>query len=261
MTIIIRPETEADHHAVELLTRDAFWGSDSPRCTEHLLVRRLRDDPAFLPELDMVAEVDGEVVGSILWARARVVGPDGEHEITTFGPVSVRPDAQGTGVGGALVRHTIELAGRLGHRAVAIYGHPDYYPRFGFVRGADVGITAADGETFDALQVRELVPGGLDGVHGELAEPEVYFVDPADAEAFDLAEMPAKEPAELTPLEALRATVPGAVVDALVATGLPNAQLLRRLSVREVEALPGVGVAGRAAVAGWFRSAGLPWGS
>lgn len=258
--MIIRPETEADRPAVELLTRDAFWGSDSPRCTEHLLVRRLRDDPAFLPELDMVAEVDGELVGSILWARAVVVGPDGEHEITTFGPVSVRPDAQGTGAGGALVRHTLELAGRLGHRAVAIYGHPDYYPRFGFVRGADLGITAEGGATFDALQVRELVPGGLDGVRGELREPEVYHVDPADAEAFDLAEMPAKDPAELTPLEALRGAVPDAVVDALVATGIPNAQILRRLSAREVAALPGVGEHGRDAVAAWFRAAGLPWG-
>lgn len=258
--MIIRPETEADRRTVELLTRDAFWGSAGPRCVEHLLVRRLREDPAFLPELDLVAEVDGVVVGSILWARARVVGADAEHEIATFGPVSVRPDAQGSGAGGALVRHTLELAARLGHRAVGIYGHPDYYPRFGFVRGADVGITAPGGATFDALLVRELLPGGLDGVRGELREPDVYHVDDAEAEAFDAAEMPPKEPATLTPLEALRGPVPDDVVDALVVTGIPSAQILRRLSARELAGLPGVGEPGRAAVGAWFRAAGLPWG-
>ncbi len=255
--ITIRPEDPADHRAVELLTREAFWGTEMPRCTEHLLVRRLREAPSLVPELDLVAVDDGVVVGHVIYTRAQVVGSDGASEVLTFGPLSVVPERQGTGVGSALMRHTLAEAARLGHRAVVVYGHPDYYPRFGFARGADVGITAPGGATFDALMARALVPGGLDGVRGEFHEDAAFQVDAVDAEAFDLAEFPPKEPAALTPLEALAGAVPDDVLAALVATGLPNLQMVRRLSRRELAALPGVGEAGRDAVRAALRARGL----
>lgn len=255
--ITMRREEPADHRAVELLTRDAFWGTEMPRCMEHLLVRRVREVASLVPELDVVAEDDGVVVGHVIYTRARVVGPDGEAEVLTFGPLSVVPERQGTGVGSALMRHTLAEAARLGHRAVVVYGHPDYYPRFGFVRGADVGITAPGGATFDALMALALVPGGLDGVRGEFHEDPAFHVDAAEAEAFDLAEFPPKEPAELTPLDALAGAVPDDVVAALGAAGLPNLQMVRRLSRRELAGLPGVGEAGRDAVVAALRTRGL----
>ena len=265
MTLTLRPERPSDHRAVELLTREAFWGTEVPRCTEHLLVRRLRDAPSFVPELDVVAETAGAVVGNVMWTRARVVeqGSDGEtaHDVLTFGPLSVLPAFQNSGVGAALMRHTIAEAARLGHRAVVVYGHPDYYPRFGFGRAADVGITAPGGATFDGLMARALVPGGLDGVRGEFHEDPLFHVDAVEAEAFDLAEFPAKEPATLTPLDVLDGHVPAGVVDGLRAIGVPTLEMARRMSAAEAARIPGVGPDGAVALAAFLRGRGMRWGA
>ena len=237
----------SDHHAVELLTREAFWGTESPGCTEHLLVHRLRTADSFVPELDWVAEVDGAVVGHIVYSRAQVVGAARAWDVLTFGPLSVLPTYQSSGVGSALMRHTLAQAAWLGHRVV-VYGHPDYYPRFGFRRGADVGITAPGGATFDALMALELVDGGLDGVRGEFHEDPVFHgLDDAGVAAFD-ATFPSKEPAVMTPLEALDGSVPDGVVAALRAAGMPNLQMVGRLSARELAAIDGVGVDGAIAI-------------
>ena len=202
MTVRLRREDPSDHRLVEVLTREAFWGMSGPGCDEHLLVHRLRTADCFVPELDVVAELDGVVVGHVVYSRARVVGPGGRHPVLTFGPLTVHPAHQNRGIGGALMRHTLAEAARLGHRAVVVYGHPDYYPRFGFRPGAQVGITAPGGASFDALMALALVPGGLDGVHGEFHEDDVFHLDPDDAAAFD-ATFPPKEPAVLTPLDVL----------------------------------------------------------
>ena len=260
MPLIIRREQPADHRAVELITRDAFWGTEMPRCMEHLLVRRLRDAACFVPELDVVAELDEEIVGNVMWSRAAVVAPDGaRHDVLTFGPLTVHPAHQGRGIGAALMRHTLDEAARLGHRGVVFYGHPDYYPRLGFRRAAEFGITGPDGVTCDALMAVALVDGGLAGVRGEFREDPVFHVEQADAEVFDLAEFPAKEPATLTPLDTLEGHVPPAVVAALRAR-YPNLETVRRLSAAEVAALPGVGAVGATGLAGYLRGRGVSWG-
>lgn len=259
VTLTLRREEPADHRGVEELTRDAFWGMEGPGCVEHLLVHRLRATDAFVPELSVVAEADGVLVGHIVWTRAQVVGPDRTHDVLTFGPLSVAPEHQGTGIGGALMRHTLAEAAGLGHRVVVVYGHAGYYPRFGFVRGADVGITAPGGATFDALMARALVDGGLDGVRGEFREDPAFQVDEAEVEAFDSA-FPPRPPAVLTPIDALTGSVPAEVVQALRAGGLETVQSLRMRSGDEVAALDGVGQQGRAAVGAWMRAQRIPWG-
>jgi len=260
MTITLRREQPSDHRAVEILTREAFWGMTSPRCDEHLLVHRLREADSFVPELDVVAEDDGVVVGHVIYSRARVVGEGGASQVLTFGPLSVLPDRQGTGVGAALMRHTLAEAARLGHRAVVVYGHPDYYPRLGFVRGADVGITAPGGATFDALMALALVGDGLTGVRGEFHEDDAYRLDPDEVAAFDRT-FPEKESATLTPLDALVGHVPAAVIDALRARGFETVELVRLNSSAEIAALDGVGDAGSAALRCFLQERGHPWGS
>ena len=255
-----RPEP-SDHRTVDLLTREAFWGTEGPGCNEHLLVHRLRDAASFVPELDWVAERDGVVVGHIVYSRARVVGPDRAWDVLTFGPLSVLPQHQGSGVGGALMRHTLAEAARLGHRAVVVYGHPDYYPRFGFRRGADVGITAPGGVTFDALMALPLVDGGLEGVRGEFREDPVFHtLDETDVAAFD-ATFPPKEPAVTTSLDEIEGHVPAGVVDALRRAGFPNFELVFRMSSAELAALEGVGVDGCEGVRSYARSRGKRWGA
>lgn len=185
--IRIRLEQPADYRAVEALTRDAFWNLHQPGCDEHYLTHILRDDPDFLPELDFVAELDGQIVGNIIFSRARVVGGDGaEFHTILFGPLSVLPEYQRKGVGGALVRHSLEAARQQGHKSVFIYGDPAYYGRFGFVSVRGQGISEADGTLNTALQAVELVPGALDGVGGRLLESgSFYALPPEKVEAFD----------------------------------------------------------------------------
>jgi predicted N-acetyltransferase YhbS len=259
--ISIRREAPPDHRAVEHLTREAFWGSEGPGCNEHLLVHRLRNADSFVPELDLVAEVDGVVVGHVVYTRAQVVGADAAWDVLTFGPLSVLPSYQGTGVGGALMRHSLAEAARLGHRAVVVYGHPDYYPRFGFVRGADVGITGPGGATFDALMALALVDGGLDGVRGGFREDPVFHdLAPDDVAAFD-SEFPPKEPATMTDLHVLDGHVPPGVIEALRSFGFPNLEAVRRLSGAEVTALAGVGPEGRDGIRAFLRARGVHWGT
>jgi len=106
-------------------------GSDDDG-NEALLTRKLRSCASFVPELDYVAELDGSVIGNIMYARSKVIGDDCEWETLTFGPVSVLPKYQRDGVGSALIRKTLDVARDLGYRAVLIFGHESYYPRFGF---------------------------------------------------------------------------------------------------------------------------------
>ncbi|OJV79010.1 MAG: hypothetical protein BGO37_01315 [Cellulomonas sp. 73-92] len=262
MTMTIRREGPADHRAVEELTRDAFWGLFAPRCDEHLVVHLLRGSPALVPELDVVAEVDGELVGHVVYSRARVVEPTtgAEHPVLTFGPLSVRPDRQGDGIGGALMRHTLAAAAELGHRAVVVYGHPDYYPRFGFRPAAAVGITAPGGASFDALMALPLVPGGLDGVTGEFHEDPVFVVDPERVAEFDRG-FPPRPDAVLHPMEVIEGRLPAAATQRLRGLGIGHLEDLRRLSRAEVAAGAGLDDEASDALRALLAEHGIPWGS
>lgn len=169
MKIDIRLEQPEDYRAVEELTREAFWGfMDHPTCDgEHLLVHKLRELPAYIPELDFVAEVERKLVGHIIYSRAKVVTPEGtEVEVINLGPISVLPEYKRMGVGSALIRYSVSEAAKLGYRSIIFYGHPDYYPRFGFRRASRYGITSGDGSNFDALMAMELYDGALEGISG-----------------------------------------------------------------------------------------------
>lgn len=184
--LVIRPELESDHAQVEHITREAFWNVNVPGCDEHYLAHTLRAHPAFIGELDYVAELDKVLVGNIMYARAVIHSPKGlDAEVLSFGPVSVIPSLQGKGIGSALIRHTLALARDLGWRAVVIYGDPDYYRRFGFEPAERHNIQTADGWYLPALQVLELVPGALDGISGCFDEGDAYRVDPNAAAEFD----------------------------------------------------------------------------
>lgn len=259
MRVVLRRETPSDRRTVEEVTREAFWGMSGPGCDEHLLVHRLRGSPSVVPELDVVAEVDGVVVGHVIYTRARVVGRDRSWDVLTFGPLTVHPSYQGSGLGCALMRHTLGEAAALGHRAVVVYGHPDYYPRFGFVRGAAVGITAPGGATFDALMALALVPGGLDDVHGEFHEDAAFRIDPADVAAFD-ATFPAKAPALPTPVGVLEGRVATPTLEALRSHGVAHLEEMHRYSTAEVTAWEGVGTTGRDALHAALRERGVRWG-
>lgn len=141
MELVLRLELPEEHRQVEALTRDAFWDVYHPGCVEHLILHRLRSSPAFISKLDFVALWDGNLVGHIASSRAAVTSPRGEVTgVLTFGPVSVRPDCQGRGIGSALIRRTLKDGAGMGFPGAVICGNPAYYSRFGFHSAARFGI-------------------------------------------------------------------------------------------------------------------------
>ena len=181
----LRPEQPEDYRECENVTREAFWDLMGPGCNEHYLLHVMRGDPTFVPELDIVAEKDGKIIGHIVYAKSHTIDRDGmPHEVLIFGPVSVLPEFQKRGIGARLINHTLDLARGLGYRAVIIFGHPDYYPRLGFKRARDFGLTASNGEAPDAFMALELVPGAFNS-GGVFYEADVYHVDHKAADSFD----------------------------------------------------------------------------
>ena len=132
-TITLRTETPDDYAAVERVVREAFRNAPYADGTEALLARKLRDRPSFVRSLDYVAVTGGVIAGNIMYSTGAIIGAAGERwEVLTLAPLSVLPRFQGRGVGSRLVRCTLDAAARAGFRAVLLYGHETYYPRFGF---------------------------------------------------------------------------------------------------------------------------------
>lgn len=133
--MIVRPETVADHDAVASVVAAAFGSA-----AEAALVERIRASDAYVPELALVAERDGRVVGHVMVSGALLRAADGDHPIVMLSPLAVAPAHQGGGVGGTLVRAVTRRAGELGHPFVVLEGSPTYYARFGFEPAARHGV-------------------------------------------------------------------------------------------------------------------------
>lgn len=203
--MIIRTEQPEDYNAVLRLTYRAFTTLDYPgrcRMDEHYLLHLLQGSPFVIPELCFVAEQTGEIVGHILYTRSEVLRPDGTiTDAITFGPLSVLPEQHRRGIGSALVRHSIKKAQEMGFGAVLITGVPDYYPKLGFKRAREYGLTLPDGTADDSFMVYELIPGYLSG--GGILRflpPEFEQAENDDAgfEAFHREFMMKNYPHELT---------------------------------------------------------------
>ena len=264
MKINIRLETPADYRAVEELTREAFWTfwePDQKICNEHLLVRRLRSAPSFVPELDFVAELDGSIVGHIIYTKSKIVDNSGkENETLTFGPLSVLPEYQNTGIGQKLMLHSFEEARLLGYRAVLIFGHPDYYPRVGFLRAAEFGIVTADGHTRDAFMVRQLYDGALDGIQGRYCIDPVYEqLTEEDTLDFD-EQFPFKEAFTPAPISILLDQLEPEPRKALAESGCQSLEMMTSKSEREIASLTGMNAKAVETIRTVLRKHGVRWG-
>jgi putative acetyltransferase len=196
MDVIIRNEREGDYRAVEGVVREAFWNLYVPACTEHFIVHNLRKSADFIPELDFVAEREGQIVGQIIYSRGVIVDKEGrEIKVISFGPVSVLPVFQKQGIGSSLITHTINLARDMGFLAICIYGDPRYYSRFGFRCGEKYEVKTADDKYAVALLVLELKKGALDGPGGRFIESISLQFEPEKFAEYD-ASFPFKEKSE-----------------------------------------------------------------
>ena len=184
--MIIRTEQPEDHNKVEALTREAFYNMYMPGCVEHYLVRLMRAHEDFIPELDFVAELDGKIIGNIMYTKAKLTDDNGAvKEILTFGPVSIHPDYQRKGYGKQMMEHSFQKAIELGYDTIVIFGSPANYVSRGFKSCKRFNVTMADGSFPAAMMVKELVPGRLDGRHFVYSDNPVMAIDEAEAEAYD----------------------------------------------------------------------------
>lgn len=182
----IRNETPADYPAVEDMTRRAFYNLYVPGCAEHYLVHIMRSHQDFIPQLDFVLELDGRIVGSILYTKARLVDEAGtEKEVLTFGPVCVMPEHQRKGYGKLLMEHSFTEAAALGYDVIVIFGSPANYVSRGFQSCKKHNVCVEGGKYPAAMLVKELKPGALDGRRWFYHDSPVMSVDEEAARRYD----------------------------------------------------------------------------
>ena len=146
--MLLRRETPADVAVIDVVHRGAFG-----REVEAALVRALRADPGWVPALSLVAEgPGGRVVGHVVGTLGRV----GDVPAVGLGPLGVRRQEQGRGVGQALVHAVVAAADALDLPLAVLLGAPGYYRRFGFVPAASLGVQAPDPAWGEHFQARTL---------------------------------------------------------------------------------------------------------
>ena len=198
--IIIRPEREEEHREVENLIRESFWNVYRPGCLEHYVIHVLRDDPAFVKELDFVIEKDGKIIGQNMFMKTVINADDGRDvEVLTMGPICIAPELKRKGFGKILLDYSLEKAAAAGFGAVLFEGNIGFYGKSGFDYSSKFGIRYHDlpeGADSSFFLCKELIDGYLDGVTGIYRTPTGYYVDETDAEEFDRS-FPQKEKLKL----------------------------------------------------------------
>lgn len=193
---IIRRERPDEQHEVENLVREAFWNVYRPGCLEHYVLHCLRNDKAFIPELNFVMELEGQRIGQVICMRAEIRTDSGESlPIMTVGPIGILPDYQRKGYGKALLDYTLQQATAMGFGAVCFEGNIHFYSHCGFTYASDFGIRyhgLPEGEDASFFLCKELKKDYLRGISGEYATPQGYFVDETEADEFD-RQFPPKE--------------------------------------------------------------------
>ncbi|MBQ8575745.1 MAG: N-acetyltransferase [Clostridia bacterium] len=197
---IIRLERTGEHRETETLVREAFWNVYRPGCLEHYVLNQLRNDEAFVPELNFVMEKDGRLIGQNMFMRAVIKADDGSDlPIMTMGPICITPELQGKGYGKILLDYSLEKAAELGCGALCFEGNINFYGKSGFTYASKFGIRyhgLPEGADASFFLCKELKNGYLDGISGEYTPPKGYFVDEAEAEEFD-KQFPPKEKLKL----------------------------------------------------------------
>ena len=187
--VIIRFENKGEYREVENLIRESFWNVYRPGCSEHYVIHVLREDPAFVKELDFVMEKDGCLIGQNMFMRTVINADDGRDvEVLTMGPICITPELKRRGYGKMLLDYSLEKAAELGFGAVLFEGNIDFYGKSGFDYARKFGIRYHDlpeGADDSFFLCRELIPGYLDGVTGVYQTPDGYYVDDAEVEEFD----------------------------------------------------------------------------
>ena len=167
-------------------TRKAFYNLYIPGCVEHYLVHHMRGHEDFIPELDFVAELDGQIIGNIMYTKAKLTDEQGvKKDILTFGPVCIAPEHQRKGFGKALMERSFQSAAELGYDVIVILGSPANYVGVGFKSGKKYNVCFENGKFPSALMVKELKEGVLDGRRWFYTYSPVMDLDAQEVQNYD----------------------------------------------------------------------------
>lgn len=167
----IRTEERKDYQEVYSLNEEAFGGSD-----ESLLIERIRASEQFIPELSLVAEEAGNIIGHVLFSKAVVVDEGKEQDVIVLAPVAVKPERQKTGIGSQLIQEGLRRCRDLEYGLVLLIGHPSYYPRLGFKPARQFQLELKQFKVPDEVfMVYEVIEGSLGRIKGELLYPGAFF--------------------------------------------------------------------------------------
>ncbi len=184
--ITIRNEEKPDYETVEKITREAFYNLYIPGCVEHYLVHIMREHKDFIPELDFVLELNGNIIGNIMYTKAKLTDENGQtKEVLTFGPVSILPAFQRMGYGKMLIEHSFKEAIKLGYDSIVIFGSPVNYVSRGFKSCKKYNVSVENGKYPAAMMVKELIPHVLAGHRWIYQESDIMAVDEKQAQDYD----------------------------------------------------------------------------
>ncbi|MCB0586775.1 MAG: N-acetyltransferase [Phaeodactylibacter sp.] len=161
MKINIRAEAPQDYTAIREANDKAFEQQNEGR-----LIEALRALPEFIPELSLVAEHHGKIIGHILFSPVEIRGKQTVHQALALAPMAVLPEYQGRGIGTQLVEEGLRQARQMGFGAVIVLGHEWFYPRFGFRPASRWNIRSPFPVPDAAFLALELRQGALQGVKG-----------------------------------------------------------------------------------------------
>jgi putative acetyltransferase len=167
--ITIRPETPDDYAAVRSINLAAF-----DTAAEADLVDAMRNEPEYVPELSLVAELNGQIIGHALFSEVTVEQETDEMRALSLGPIAVLPDHQSKGIGSALMNEGHERGREMGYPFVVLIGHPWYYPRFGYVPARQYGLVTIWEVSDPVFMVCELKPGSLEKAAGTIRYPRPF---------------------------------------------------------------------------------------
>ncbi len=169
-TIQVRQENPEDIRAIDVVHLSAFEGDD-----EVGLIDSLRASSGFIADLSLVAEFNGRIVGHVLLTRVRLLkGKEKEGlDILALAPMAVVPSQSHRGIGSELVKAAIDKARTLGHKAIVVVGHPEFYQRFGFKSASKLGLETNLAVSDDLVTVMELINGTLSG-GGNIIYPSLF---------------------------------------------------------------------------------------
>ena len=169
MQTTIRSEKSGDYPGIKKVNDLAFGQPN-----EGMLIEKLRENSAFIKELSLITELDGEIIGHILFFPIWIKNGQNKHRSLALAPMSVLPEYQKKGIGSQLIFKGLETARELGFKSVIVLGHSAYYPKFGFVVASKFGIKAPFDVPDEVFMCLELVPDGCKGISGIVQYPKEF---------------------------------------------------------------------------------------